>query len=423
MKGGLSDIAKVFGARRVLILAPLGFASGLPLSLTGSTLQAWMAVEGVDVASIGLLSLAGAPYAMKFLWAPVMDRFVPPFLGRRRGWIVITQLAIAACVAAMSFSSPAANPYYPAVAALLLAFFSASQDIVADAYRTDILHKEERGAGTAVFITGYRVAVLVSGALALMLSGTIGWNSVMLLMAAFMVIGPVAALLAPEPEGAIAPPRNLREAVIAPLENYSARNAAAASLFLIVLYKLGDAYAGALTTAFLIQGLSFGAGEVGAVNKGLGMASTIAGAALGGSLMVRMGLFRSLLYFGVLQAVSNLSFMALALAGKSHAGLVFAVAFENFTSGMGTAAFVAFLMAMCDRRYSATQFALLSSIAALGRTFIAPTSGFVAGWLGWAGFFAVSAAAAVPGLALLWTMRGVVERLESENGGGQKEVG
>ena len=403
---------KIFGSWRVGVLAPMGFSSGLPLPLTGATLQAWMAVEGVDVKTIGLLSLVGLPYALKFLWAPVMDRFTPPFLGRRRGWMALTQFAIMIGAVAMAYSAPAADPLYPALLALIVAFFSASQDIAADAYRTDSLAPKERGAGAAVFITGYRVAVIISGAVALMLSEVIGWRQAYIIMALLMAAGIVSSLIAPEPAGAAAPPKTIREAVSGPLENYFTRDSAIAMLALIVFYKLGDAYAGSLTSAFLIQGLGFGAAEVGAVNKGFGMASTVVGAMLGGSLMARMGLFKSLFAFGLLQGVSILSFMALAIAGKSHLGLIITVGVENFASGMGTAAFVALLMAMCDHRFSATQFALLSSFASLGRIFISPTSGFVESYTGWAGFFIVAALASLPGMALLWAMRRHVEKLD-----------
>jgi PAT family beta-lactamase induction signal transducer AmpG len=292
-----------------------------------------------------------------------------------------------------------------AILALFVAFSSASQDIVIDAYRTDVLKEKERGAGAAVFVMGYRVATLVSGALALVLSDHIGWQNTYLLMAAVVVIGIISTLVGPEPEERVAPPLSLQEAVAGPLREYFSRNAAIPLLLLIVLYKLGDAYAGVLTTAFLIKGIGFSAGDVGTINKGFGFVSVIVGAMFGGSLMVRLGLFRSLLSFGILQAVSNLSFMLLAWIGKSYGMLVFAVAFENFSGGMGTAAFVSLLMAMCNHRFTATQYALLSSLAALGRIFIGPTSGFLVEAVGWASFFFITALTALPGLGLLWWLR------------------
>jgi PAT family beta-lactamase induction signal transducer AmpG len=292
-----------------------------------------------------------------------------------------------------------------AVFAFFVAFTSASQDIVIDAYRTDVLKERERGAGAAVFVMGYRIATLVSGALALILSDHIGWQNTYLFMAAVMMIGIISNLIGPEPEEKVAPPLSLQEAVAGPLKEYFSRNAAIPLLFLIVLYKVGDAYAGVLTTAFLIKGIGFSASDVGTINKGLGFVSVIVGAMFGGSLMVRLGLFRSLLGFGILQAISNLSFMLLAWLGKSYGMLVFAVAFENFSGGMGTAAFVSLLMAMCNHRYTATQYALLSSLAALGRIFIGPTSGFLVESVGWASFFFITALTALPGLVLLWRLR------------------
>jgi len=413
LKFDITPYLQVFRNRRVGIITFLGFSSGLPFALTGGTLQAWMAVAGVDLQTIGFFSLVGIPYAVKFLWSPFMDRYIPPWLGRRRGWILISQVTLMFGLTAMAFSSPREFPWVLAILACFVAFTSASQDIVIDAYRTDVLKERERGAGAAVFVMGYRIATLVSGALALVLSDHIGWQNTYLLMAAVMVIGIISTLAGPEPEEKVAAPVSLQEAIAGPLKEYFSRNAAIPLLFLIVLYKLGDAYAGVLTTAFLIKGIGFSASDVGTINKGFGFVSLIAGAMVGGSLMVRLGLFRSLLAFGILQAVSNLSFMLLAWIGKSYGMLVFAVAFENFSGGMGTAAFVSLLMPMCNHRYTATQYALLSSLAALGRIFIGPTSGFLVEAVGWANFFFITALTALPGLLLLWRLRQEVTGLEN----------
>lgn len=410
----ITPYLQVFRSRSIAVITCLGFSSGLPLALTGATLQAWMAVAGVDLKTIGIFALVGLPYTLKFFWSPLMDRFVPPWLGRRRGWIIVTQIGLILGIAAMAFSSPREAPVLLAVLALTVAFTSASQDIVIDAYRTDILHEKERGVGAAVSVMGYRIAALVSGALALILSDHIGWRSTYLLMAGVMGMAIIPTLMGSEPDGRVIPPDSMKEAVLGPMKDYFSRNAALPLLLLIVLYKLGDAYAGALTTAFLIRGIGFSASEVGTINKGLGFISVIIGAFFGGTLMVRLGLFRSLLAFGILQAVSNLSFMVLAWTGKSYGMLVFAVAFENLTGGMGTAAFVSLLMAMCNHRYTATQYALLSSLAALGRIFISPTSGFLVESIGWANFFFVTFLVAMPGLALLWRLRNVIEGLKSE---------
>ncbi|TAL77681.1 MAG: MFS transporter [Bacteroidetes bacterium] len=414
LKIDISPYILVFRSRSIAIITFLGFSSGLPLALTGGTLQAWMTVAGVDLRTIGIFALVGLPYALKFLWSPFMDRFVPPWLGRRRGWIIITQLSLIIGISAMAFSSPQQAPLFLAVLALMVAFSSASQDIVIDAYRTDVLKEQERGVGAAVFVMGYRIAWLVSGALALILSVHIGWKNTYLLMAGIMIIGMLSTLLGPEPTERVVPPKNLQEAVWGPLKNYFSRTSAVSLLFLIVLYKLGDAYAGSLTTAFLIRGVGFSLSEVGTINKGLGFVSVIVGALFGGTLMVKLKLFRSLMIFGILQAVSNLSFMVLAWLGKSYGMLVFAVAFENLSGGMGTAAFVSLLMALCNHRYTATQYALLSSLAALGRIFIAPTSGYLVESIGWTSFFFITFLVALPGLWLLWRLRSVVSDLRSE---------
>ena len=412
----------VFRDRNLAVILLLGFASGLPLALTGGTLQAWMTVEGVDLATIGIFTLVGIPYTWKFLWSPLMDRFVPPFLGRRRGWLVITQLAIAALIASMAFSSPREDLAWIALLAVLLAFTSASQDIVFDAYRTDVAKPEQRGLAAALTVVGYRVAMLTSGAAALVLvagSGAIpalGWKNTYLVMAGLMVVAAFVTLCGREPEVQVAPPRTLEEAVLEPLREFFSRPGAWVLLVLVILYKLGDAFAGSLTTAFLLRGAGFPLDVVGYVNKGMGLAATIAGALFGGAIMVRLGLYRALLVFGVLQAVSNLGFMALAFAGKSYPMMVFAVGFENLTGGMGTAAFVALMMALCDRRFTATQYALISALSAFGRVYVGPAAGYATDpkqlGLAWTTFFFVTFLVALPGIALLVWKRVTIEALD-----------
>lgn len=390
-------------------MLPLGFASGLPLALTAGTLQAWLTVAGVDLRTIGIFALVGLPYTLKFLWAPLMDRFVPPWLGRRRGWMIAMQLGLIAGIAAMAATDPARMPWMLAILALLVAATSASQDIVFDAYRTDVLKPQERGFGAAVSVTGYRIAMLTSGAVALILSEYIGWHSTYFLIAGLMCTGVGATLLSPEPVSPVTAPRSLEEAVWGPIREFFSRSPAVGLLLLIVLYKIGDAFAGSLTTAFLIRGMGFSPAEVGLVNKGMGMVATIVGALVGGAVMAKMGLFRSLLMFGLLQAVSNLSFMLLAWVGKSYPAMVSAVAFENLSGGMGTAAFVALMMSLCDHRYTATQYALLSALAASGRVFVGPPSGYLVESVGWVLFFFVTFLAALPGLWLLWRLRNDVD--------------
>ncbi|RUM86974.1 MAG: muropeptide transporter AmpG [Thermodesulfatator sp.] len=380
---------------------PMGFASGLPLALSGGTLQAWLTVAGVDIKTIGLFSMVGIPYTLKFVWSPVMDRFNIPLLGRRRGWILLCQVFIILITAAMAMLNPSSQAAAMGLAAILLAFFSASQDVVIDAYRTDSLKERERGLGVGLTVTGYRIAMLVSGALALILADHIGWHATYIAMAAVMAGSALFTLIAPEPGIPGNPPGNIREAVIEPLKEILSREAIILFLFLIILYKIGDAFAGTLTTAFLIRGAGFSPTDVGTINKGLGLAATIIGAMAGGGLMIRMGLYGSLMLFGILQAVSNLAFMALALVGKSYPMMIGAVGLENICGGMGTAAFVAFLMALCNRRFSATQYAILSALAAVGRVFVGPPSGILVDMLGWPEFFFFTFLAALPGLFML----------------------
>ncbi|MGH7232209.1 MAG: AmpG family muropeptide MFS transporter [Nitrospiraceae bacterium] len=402
MKPALFDI---FSNRRVGVMLPLGFASGLPLALTAGTLQAWLTVAGVDLRTIGIFTLVGLPYTLKFLWAPVMDRFVLPWLGRRRGWMIVAQLGLIAGIMAMAATDPSQAPWLLAALAMTVAFMSASQDIAFDAYRADVLKPPERGFGAAVSVTGYRIAMLTSGAVALILSEQIGWRTTYVGIASLLLIGVGATWVSPEPSSGGTAPRTLSEAVWGPIREFFSRSPAAGLLLLIVLYKVGDAFAGSLTTAFLIRGVGFSPSEVGVVNKGMGMIATILGALAGGALMAKLGLFRSLLMFGLLQAVSNLSFMLLAWAGKSYPMMVSAVAFENIAGGMGTAAFVALMMSLCDHRYTATQYAALSAMAALGRVFVGPPSGYVVEAVGWVTFFFITFLAALPGLWLLWQLR------------------
>jgi PAT family beta-lactamase induction signal transducer AmpG len=374
-------------------------------------LQAWLTVDGVDIRTIGLFSLVGIPYTLKFFWSPVMDRFCPPWLGRRRGWILLTQGILVLGILAMAFTAPAGAPFLMACLALMVAFSSASQDIVIDAYRTDLLEEKERGFGVGLSVTGYRIAMLVSGALALILSDRIGWQNTYILMAGIMSLGILGTVAGPEPRLSLSPPGSMTEAISGPLKEFFSRPAAISILVLIVLYKLGDAFAGTLTTAFLIRGVGFSPADVGTINKGFGLVATIGGALLGGGLMVKIGLFGSLMFFGILQAVSNLSFMVLAWIGKSYIAMIAAVGFENLSGGMGTAAFVAFLMALCNHRFTATQYALLSALASFGRVFVGPPSGFLVNWVGWPQFFFITTLVALPGLILLWWMKQQVEGL------------
>lgn len=415
MRGAWSaELLSVFRSRKIFLLLLLGFSSGLPLALTGATLQAWLTVEGVRLQDIGWFALVGQPYVYKFLWAPLMDRYPLPFLGRRRGWLVATQLALLVAIAWMGTVSPKESPWLLAALALSVAFLSASQDIVFDAYRADVLEAPERGAGAAVSVLGYRIAMLVSGGLALILvDGWLSWAQAYWLLAALMLVGAAATWSALEPEVQGNAPATLAEAVREPLAEFFSRGGAVALLVLIVLYKLGDAFAGVLTTAFLLRGAGFSLTDVGWANKWLGVGATILGLLAGGALMARLRLYKSLFLFGVLQALTNLGFMALALVGKSYPLMIAVVAAENLCGGMGTAAFVALLMALCDRRFSATQYALLSALAALGRVYVGPAAGAMVEAMGWAGFFFASFLFALPGVALLWWMRARLDALDA----------
>jgi len=398
--------------RRVVPLLALGFASGLPLALTAGTLQAWATVENVSLEQIGFLTLVGSAYTLKFLWAPWIDRYAPPLLGRRRGWMLLTQLLLAAALMTMGLLSPSHSLLPLALLAVLVAFFSATQDIVFDAYRTDVLRDPERGAGVAVSVLGYRLAMLVSGGLALILADRwLGWGTTYVLMGVLMATLALVTLTAPEPEHLVQPPQSLRAALIEPFGEFFRRPGAWALLALIVFYKLGDAFAGALSTTFLIRGVGFSATEVGSVNKIMGLSATIVGALAGGALLARLGLFRALMLFGLLQAVSNLGYWLVAVSPKHIVLMAAAVGVENLCGGLGTAAFVALVMSLCNPRYTATQFALLSALSAIGRTYLAgPLSPPLVNSLGWPGFFLLTVLIALPGLGLLWWWRGEVER-------------
>jgi len=390
----------------MLVILLLGFSSGLPLALIGGTLQAWMQTLGVDLKTIGLFASTQTPYAFKYLWAPLLDRFTPGFgrwqlLDRRRGWMLLSQIALVLLLIKLSVVNPASNPWLVAVLAVGISFASATQDIVIDAYRTEILSTEEHGAGAGLSILGYRLGMLVSSAFALILADHLPWSDVYRLMAAFVGVGMVATFLAPSPDAERArPPRNLREAVIAPFLDFFGRRGALEILLFIVLYKIGDVFAAALSTPFMLE-LGFSKTDIGAVSKGIGLVATIVGSIVGGALMARFGLKRSLWYFGLLQAVSSLSFYALALVGRDIVALTVAIGLENLCGGFGTAALTAFLMGLCNVRFTATQYALLSSVTAIGRILAGTYSGFIAAPLGWPAYFLFSTAIAIPALILL----------------------
>ncbi|MDR0786910.1 MAG: AmpG family muropeptide MFS transporter [Gemmatimonadota bacterium] len=381
----------------------LGFASGLPFYLTNRTLQAWMTVEKVDLATIGMFSLVSLPYSLKFLWAPVMDRYIPPMLGRRRGWLLITQIALLLTIAAMSLHDPARGLRLLAFNAILIAFFSASQDVVFDAYRVDALSERELGAGAAIGVLGYRIALLVTGSVALVLADRIPWPTVYLLISLLMGIGILATLRAPEPVLDTAPPHSMREAVVEPFLEFFRRTGGVwgiTILLFIIFYQLPDRFGQNMATPFLLQ-TGFTQTEVGAIQGGIGLFATIAGVLAGGAVIAAIGINRCVWIFAVFQILSNLVYYWIANVGPIRSVLVIAIILENVSGGLVTAVFVAYLMSLCSRRFSATQFALLSSLMAAARDIIVAPAGRIAEITGWPTYFLLTLVVGLPALLLL----------------------
>ena len=394
-----STLRSIF-SRRMLVALLTGFSSGLPLLLTGGTLQAWLHDANVDVKSIGLFAATGLPYTLKFLWSPLFDRFVLPFLGRRRGWMLTIQLCLAGALVLLGQMQPTISLFSVAVAALIVAFVSASQDIVLDAYRRESLTDNELGFGSGLFINGYRLAILVSGALALFLADHIPWSSVYMVMAGALGVGVIATFIATEPQIVAPPPRTLREAVVDPFVDFFRRREAVLILVFILLYKIGDQMASSMTTPFILD-LGFTKTELAAIVKIFGMASTMLGALVGGGLMLRMGINRALLVFGILQGAAILAYVALAQVGKVYGVLATAISLEMFTAGMGTSAYAAYMASLTNRKFTATQYALFSSLMGVPRVIFGMGTGYVAAQLGWTGYFIFCTLAAVPGLLLI----------------------
>ena len=391
-------------ARTLLAVMLLGFSSGLPLALSASTLEAWCAVSGVSLKTIGLVKLVGFAYVFKFLWAALVDRYALPRFGRRRSWMFGTQLGVIAVLVAIAGLSPATSLAGIAALAIVLAAFSATQDIAVDAYRADQLLPKDRGLGAAFGVAGYRGAMVVSGGLALILAGHSGFPVAYLAMALLMGIGLLGTAIAPE---APTPPptRSVIEAYLSAMRELLQRVDAARWLALIILYKLGNAFALSLSSTFLLRGAGYELADVGWVNKVFGLGATLVGAFVGGLLLQRWSLWRALWIFGWLQAVGAAGFLAIAMGWHGFDALIVAVGLENLTSGLGTGAFVALLMALCDRRFSATQYAVFSALDATGRVFIGPLAGYVAADFGWPTYFVVSVLCALPGLLVLLSLR------------------
>ena len=397
-------------SRNMLICVMLGFTSGLPLFILYNLLSAWLKAEQVDLKSIGLFALVGFPYTWKFLWSPLMDRFHFPLLGRRRGWMFFTQLALLGVIGSMGFFSPLSELTMIVLLAGLVAFLSASQDIVIDAYRRELLSDAEQGSGTALFVNAYKLSTLVPGSLSLILSDFLSWQTVFGITALFMLPGVFTTLLIREPEIYGEPPRTLREAVVEPFREFIHRSGWSHALLIlafIFLYKLGDSMATALATPFYME-LGYTRTQIGLVAKNAGLWASLAGGVLGAIWLEKTGINRGLWIFGVLQAIAILGFALLAQTGVAAAGaepstllLGLVIALEAFAVGLGTAAFTAYIATTTDQRYTATQFALFTSLAAVPRTFFNALTGFIVAQTGWFVFFLICFALAIPGMLLL----------------------
>ncbi len=385
---------------RMLIVLLLGYCSGLPLLLTGSTLQAWMTKEGISLKDIGLVSLIGMPYVLKFLWAPLLDRFQVPFLGRRKGWMVIFQASLVICILGLSLTHPKTNLFLLAMWSFLIALFSASQDIVIDAYRREILADDELGLGSSLYVNGYRLAMLVSGAFALYLADNMAWEQVYRVMAFLMAPAILFTLIAPKESGSIRPPSNLKDAIVGPLKEFFTRKGSVIILLFILLYKVGDSMASNMTTPFILK-MGYSQTDIATVAKTFGMAATIIGGLIGGIVMLRMNMKWSLVFFGILQAVSTLGFSFLPSLPLQLSSLAMIIAFENLASGMGTAAYSAYMASITNKQFTATQYALLTALMGVPRVILSAPTGILAENLGWEWFFIFCTVVAVPGLLLL----------------------
>jgi PAT family beta-lactamase induction signal transducer AmpG len=403
----------------MLIVLAMGFSSGLPLALTGTTLAFWLSTVGVQKTEIGLFHLTGLAYLLKFLWSPLFDHWAAPWLGRRlgrrRAWGILMQLGLIASLLGVGASDPRSAPLAIAGFAVLVAFFSASQDIVIDAYRVEILDRAQQPTGAAVTQYGYRIGMLMSGAGALFLSVVIDWFWVYAVMAGCIALGLLVFLASPEPNVTVAPREpgrgllhSLRETVVKPLLDFTNHSGWLAILGFVVLFKFGDALVGSMTTPFYRE-MGFSAGEIASVTKIAGLAATVAGIFAGGVLATRLPILRALLIAGVLQIASNSMFAVQATMGHDLGFLVLTIVTENFFTGMGSAAFMAYLAGLCSLQYTATHYALLSALAAFGRVVLSSGGGWIADHMDWVAFFLTGCATGLPGLLLLlyvmWTGR------------------
>lgn len=379
-----------------------GFTSGLPLFVLLNMVPIWMREGGVDLKKIGLFSLLSLPYSWKFAWAPLMDRYVPPMLGRRRGWTIVTQVILFFAMASWALFEPAQDITAIAVVYAVVCFAGASQDIVLDAYRRELLPDVELGIGNSMFVNAYRISQLVPGSLALILADQMPWSSVHLIVACFMFIGIGTTLWMPEPETEM-PPRSWKEAIIDPFVEFFSRRGikgGVAILMFMLLYKLGDSMATAMISVFYLD-VGFTKTEIGTIAKAAALWSSIAGATIGGVVMIKLGINKSLWCFGVVQLITILGFAGLSVVGADPTALFVVVSGEYLGVGLGTAAFVAFIARTTDKRFTATQYALLTSFAALPRSVANSGTGYFVSSLGWTTFFLVCTVLAIPGMLML----------------------
>lgn len=379
----------------------MGYAAGLPLELTSFVLKTWMREEGIDLTIIGLFALVGLPYTLKFVTAPVLDRFAVPIFGRRRGWLLIFQIGLMVSVFSLGTTNPGQNPTTVAFFALLVAFFSASQDTVIDAYRREDLADEELGLGSSLYVSGYRVGMLLATGGGLILADHMPFSMVYAIMAACLLPGLITTLMTPEPGTPLGTPQSMREAVLEPFVEYFRRPNALWVLAFILLYKIGDTMAGSMTAPFYVD-MSYTKTQVGTVVKLFGFWAILGGSFLGGIIMLRIGINRSLWIFGVLQAVSTAGFAVLSLISHQIAALAAVIAFENISAGMGTAAYAGFMASITNKKFTATQYALLTSLMGVPRVFASAGTGFLAETMGWTGFFVFCTLIAAPGMLLLF---------------------
>lgn len=399
------DFFKTLLSKKMAVILLLGFSSGLPLLLTGGTLKTWLAREQVDISTIGYFGWVGMAYSLKFIWAPLVDRYKLLFWGRRRSWILFSQILIALFLFFISKLDPKFDLALMAAFAVIIAFFSATQDVAFDAYRRELLKDEELGLGSSFSMYGYRIAMLISGGVGIGLVGSelwnLSWNQLYLLMGVSMLACGLITWWAPDPAESIAPPQSLFSAIIDPFREFLTRDRALIILAFVFLFKLGDALSGAMLSPFYVQ-MGYSNADIGFIAKTVGLTSSLLGLFIGGTIIFKMGVLPSLWFFGFLQALSTAGFALITFTGPVNWALALTVVFEDVSAGMGSAAFVAYISTITNKKFTGTQFALLSSVATLGRNFFSGFTGDMVKHLGWANFFYICALIAVPGMVLLW---------------------